>query len=199
MTDIDKWIEKLAGRDDEQDDVNHLRQVILKQTEDLEKSEATDPDNNLRLTALLSRLHREGLLDDRPLSKRATGKIWWTFFAKSGYALVLVLGIGISIFLLQPTGMTPHTSFNIASVAPYMEMRTRGSSENTVESASEIEALVLELKKYSIPYELIQDKETWILRFFIADVQSDDASVWVESKKFNVQPNGWVVVKFKDH
>jgi len=185
MTDIDKWIEKLTGRDDEQDDVNHLR-----------KSETTDPDNDLRLTALLSRLHREGLLDDSPLSKRATGKIWWTSIAKSGYALVLVLGIGISIFLLQPTGMTPHNSFNIASVPSYMEMRTRGSSDNTVESAVEIDELVLELKKYAIPYELLQDKETWVLRFYIADIQSGVASIWVEkNKQFNVQPNGWVVVR----
>lgn len=193
--DIDKWIEQLAGRVDmDESEMLHVRKLILRQDEDAQSADKVDVDNDLHLIALLSRLRRDGVLDEDTDNIASTNSLWWSASMKVGYALVLVVGFVMSFILYESSVLYPHASFNIASIPAYKKITTRGALKNTAISLSEIKLRVSELKRYSIPYELIKAEHGWELRFFIADIQRDDASVWVAGNEFFAQPNGWVVI-----
>ncbi|MEW8347343.1 MAG: hypothetical protein AB2687_03470 [Candidatus Thiodiazotropha taylori] len=197
MSNIDDWVEGLSGRSsDPPEDAKKLREALTQSDQERIKQPEIAQEDDLRYQSLLRRLRKEGLLEqENGGSASADKQKPWPWVLSGVFASLFALAFALSLFITAPAELFEHRSVNFDQAPRYRgQMETH--AVNYPASADSLAMLMVELREFGYPYQLAESQGQWILSFYVADISSDEASVWLREKGFSVSPSGWVVLRY---
>lgn len=197
MSSIDDWVEGLSGRSsDPPEDAKQLREVLTRTEQGIFKQPEISQEDDLRYQSLLRRLRQEGLLVQETSSAiHASDRKRWPWVLSGVMASVMIFAFVLSLFVTPSQELFEHRSVNYDQAPRY-----RGQIDTNVvnypASADSLSMLMVKLREFGYPYQLMESQGQWFLSFYVADNSSDEASVWLRALDYSVSPSGWVVLRY---
>lgn len=188
MSEVDDWIETLAGRGaDGAEDAQALRRALHR--EQAGRAPGVPAEQDLRYVALLSRLEREGLLAPRRAARPRTR---WLPISVAAM-LVLAVGVGVLLDSQMHPALQPQVSDNFDSAPRFRG--APGAQRDTAHDARWLQRRLAEVRGFGLPYRLSRQDGQWLLEFYVATPTAPEVQAWLQREGITPQATGWVALR----